>query len=72
MDQALEEATLLIEQRQVWVHTIKVHERPEEIASIVAVTRESPSVAAITKVYTNPDWRSRRCAERLVRKVTQM
>ncbi|KAG6814129.1 hypothetical protein H0H92_002124 [Tricholoma furcatifolium] len=70
--QAIEEATLLISQNQLWVHTIQRDgEVDSHIASIVAVTRESPSVAAITKVFTNRDFRSKRCAERLVRKVVQ-
>ncbi|KAG6841780.1 hypothetical protein C0991_007109 [Blastosporella zonata] len=71
IEQAVKEAMLLISNNQLWVHTIQVGDRSPEIASIVAVTRESASIAAITKVFTNPDWRSRRCAERLVRKVTQ-
>ncbi|KAF5385238.1 hypothetical protein D9615_001282 [Tricholomella constricta] len=71
MEQATKEATLLTSRKQLWVHTIEALNKPSEIASIVAVTRESETVAAITKVYTNPDWRSRRCAERLVRNVTQ-
>ncbi|KAG6910503.1 hypothetical protein DXG01_009922 [Tephrocybe rancida] len=70
-EEAIEEATLLVSREQLWVHSIQDGNCTPEIASIVAVTRESASVAAITKVFTNPDWRSRRCAERLVRKVTQ-
>ncbi|RDB28653.1 hypothetical protein Hypma_015809 [Hypsizygus marmoreus] len=71
MEKAIQEATLLVENKQIWVHTVNALNQRPEIASIVAVTREGGAVAAITKVYTNPDWRSRRCAERLVRKVTQ-
>ncbi|KAG5647769.1 hypothetical protein DXG03_008492 [Asterophora parasitica] len=71
MEEATKEARLLTSNKQLWVHTIDAVNKPSEIASIVAVTRESASVAAITKVYTNPAWRSQRCAERLVRKVTQ-
>lgn len=66
---ALEEARLLISKRQLWVHEIRKDGEPSEIASIVAVTRTSETVAGITKVYTNPKWRQRGCAERLVRKV---
>ena len=40
-------------------------------ASIVAVTRTSETVAGVTKVFTNPRWRQRGCAERLVRHVCQ-
>ncbi|KAG6817940.1 hypothetical protein H0H87_012408 [Tephrocybe sp. NHM501043] len=71
LEGAMKEAAHLISNNQLWVHTIQNGDQTPEIASIVAVTRESASVAAITKVFTNPDWRSRRCAERLVRKVTQ-
>lgn len=69
MEQATREATMLVHKGQLWVHTISRPDLPEEIASIVAVTRESESCAAITKVFTNIKWRSRRCAERLVRRV---
>ncbi|TDL28040.1 hypothetical protein BD410DRAFT_781986 [Rickenella mellea] len=70
-ERAFEEASLLIDQGQVWVHEVKRNGQPSAIASIVAVTRETASVSAITKVYTNPDFRRRGFAERLVRKVTQ-
>ncbi|KAF9454124.1 hypothetical protein P691DRAFT_770837 [Macrolepiota fuliginosa MF-IS2] len=69
---ACEEAEFLINHKQVWVHTINRPGAKEEIASIVAVTRESASVSAITKVFTNPRWRGKRCAERLVRYVTKI
>ncbi|KAG5651422.1 hypothetical protein H0H81_008706 [Sphagnurus paluster] len=71
MEEAEKEAGLLISRRQLWIHTIKISNKPVDIASIVAVTRETDTVAALTKVYTNPDWRNRKCAERLVRKVVQ-
>ncbi|GLB37824.1 putative FR47-like protein [Lyophyllum shimeji] len=64
-----EEAALLVEKKQVWVHEAQNPGQPKEIASIVAFTRNSENVAAITKVYTNPKWRRRGCAERLVRRV---
>ena len=66
------EASLLIKKGQVWVHEICVPGQRAEIASIVAVTRTSDTVAGITKVYTNPRWRQRGCAERLVRHVCKM
>ncbi|GJE99638.1 hypothetical protein PsYK624_159090 [Phanerochaete sordida] len=68
-EDALREAKLMISKAQLWVHEIAEPGKAPEIASIVAVTRTSDSVAAITKVYTNPRWRQRRCAERLVRRV---
>ncbi|KAK0459398.1 uncharacterized protein EV420DRAFT_319471 [Desarmillaria tabescens] len=67
---ALKEATHLVRQNQVWVHRIRQQgEDRSSIASIVAFTRNSDAVATITKVYTNPDYRRRGCAERLVRRV---
>ena len=62
---------MLIAGRQLWVHEVRQQGRKPELASIVAVTRTSETVAAITKVYTNPRWRKRGCAERLTRKVTK-
>lgn len=53
----------------VWVHEARTPGQAKEIASIVAFTRNSDKVAAITKVCTNPKWRRRGCAERLVRRV---
>jgi predicted GNAT family acetyltransferase len=50
-----------------------VHEIKEggetDIASIVAATRQSDTVAAITKVYTPEKWSRKGRAERLVRRV---
>ncbi|KAK0194819.1 hypothetical protein F5146DRAFT_1172143 [Armillaria mellea] len=67
---ALKEATLLVRQNQVWVHRIRQQgEDRSYIASIVAFTRNSDTLATITKVYTNPDYRRRGYAERLVRRV---
>ncbi|KAG6897740.1 hypothetical protein C0992_011668 [Termitomyces sp. T32_za158] len=65
------EATSLVEKKQVWVHEAKGPEGTKEIASIVAFTRNSDRVAAITKVYTSKRWEHRRYAERLVRKVCE-
>ncbi|KAI0652105.1 acyl-CoA N-acyltransferase [Trametes meyenii] len=70
-EQALYEATLMIRSNQVWVHTAQEPEKAYEIACIVATTRTTDTVAAVTKVYTNPSWRSRGCAERLVRHVCE-
>jgi len=69
MEDAIREASAMIAERQLWVHEVCFRGQPAEIASIVAVTRISSTVAGITKVYTNPRWRQRGCAERLVRKV---
>ncbi|KAJ6631425.1 hypothetical protein B0H10DRAFT_2159751 [Mycena sp. CBHHK59/15] len=67
---AIKEAAILIRASQVWVHCIRrADEVRDDIASIVAFTRNSDSVATISKVFTNPAWRRRGCAERLVRRV---
>ncbi|KAI0045196.1 hypothetical protein FA95DRAFT_1495778 [Auriscalpium vulgare] len=68
---ARKEAKYLIRQGLIWVLQANLGSAPAEIASIVAVTRQSDAVAGITKVYTNPRWRKRGCAERLVRHVTK-
>ncbi|KAJ6593267.1 hypothetical protein B0H19DRAFT_1089610 [Mycena capillaripes] len=69
-ESAVKEAAALIHNNQIWVHGIRlagdVH---DDIASIVAFTRNSENVATISKVFTNPAWRSRGCAERLMRRV---
>jgi hypothetical protein len=70
MESALKEATYLVNNGLVWVHRIrKSGQSQSEIASIVAFTRNSKSVATISKVFTSPNWRRHGCAERLVRRV---
>ncbi|CAA7260428.1 unnamed protein product [Cyclocybe aegerita] len=66
---AIREATQLVERGQVWVHKWMKRGCPPRIVSIVAFTRNSDRVATITKVYTDPECRGRKCAERLVRAV---
>ncbi|KAG1761117.1 hypothetical protein EDD22DRAFT_780257 [Suillus occidentalis] len=68
-EQASEEASLLIENGQVWVYEIKEGGGEPDIASIVAATRQSDTAAAITKVYTPDRWQRSGRAERLVRRV---
>ncbi|OBZ66124.1 hypothetical protein A0H81_13901 [Grifola frondosa] len=70
-DQATREATHLIRAGQLWVLEVVTPEGQSDIASIVAVTRTTETVAAITKVFTNPNWRRQGCAERLTRYVCQ-
>ncbi|KAF8870886.1 hypothetical protein BD779DRAFT_1578477 [Infundibulicybe gibba] len=65
-EQALREATLLVNKQLVWVYR---ETKTAAIASIVAFTRNSESVATISKVITHPAWRRRGCAEKLVRRV---
>lgn len=69
-ERALLEAKAMISRKEVWVHVIQEGVHGErEIASIVAATRQSGRVSAITKVFTNPRWRELGCAERLLRRV---
>lgn len=56
----------MIRNRQLWVY----YTATGDLASIVATTRVTEDVAAITKVYTNPSCRAKGYAERLVRHVT--
>ncbi|PCH34206.1 hypothetical protein WOLCODRAFT_135568 [Wolfiporia cocos MD-104 SS10] len=65
IERARIEARELITKGQIWVYDAN-----GVITTICAVTRNSQRVSAITKVYTTPAWRRRRCAEFLVRDVT--
>jgi hypothetical protein len=67
---ALREATYLWRNKMLWVHELDNEAGTRGIASIVATSRQSESVTAITKVFTNPEYRNRGCAEALVRFVT--
>lgn len=61
----------LIREKRIWVYeTLDVRNRPR-IASMVASSRTSANVAAITKVYTTPAFRGRQYARYLVQWVTQ-
>lgn len=64
---------MLIKKGQVWVYEVVpgggFGER--EIASIVAATRTSCSVTAITKVVTNDKWLKKGCARALTGAVTK-
>lgn len=63
----MREAKIYTSQQQLWVY----EDAPsQEITCIVAVTRTSTGVAAITKVYTDHHWRGKGCAVKLVRHVT--
>ncbi|KAF7372043.1 N-acetyltransferase domain-containing protein [Mycena venus] len=68
---AIKEAAILIRNNQIWVHSIRLADdvHDSDIASIVAFTRNTENVATISKVFTNPTWRRRGCAERLVYRV---
>ncbi|KAJ7255975.1 hypothetical protein C8J57DRAFT_1437048 [Mycena rebaudengoi] len=67
---SIKEAAILIRNQQIWVHGVRrAGDDHEDIASIVAFTRNSDTFATISKVFTNPAWRRKGCAERLVRRV---
>lgn len=61
------DAAYMIQRRCIWVLEARVAGKRPELSSIVASCRQSGDCATITKVYTNPLWRKRGCAERLVR-----
>ncbi|KAH9951007.1 hypothetical protein B0H21DRAFT_413794 [Amylocystis lapponica] len=65
IERARIEARELIMKGQIWVYDAQ-----GAVATICAVTRNTNRVSAITKVYTTPMWRRKRCAEFLVRDVT--
>jgi len=69
---AFKEARYLVRHGNAWVLEVSRPGQANELASMVAVTRSSSNVAGITKVFTNPRWRNRGCAERLVRYVCQL
>ena len=60
----------MIENKKVWVHVIRKGGE-EEIACLVATTRESDNVTVVTKVMTAEQWRSRGCAARLLHRVCE-
>jgi len=65
------EARMLIANEQAWVHVVEKEGQEPEIASLVATTRESDNVTAVTKVFTAEHWRGRGCAARLLHRVCQ-
>lgn len=68
---ACTEAAALISDRQLLVHDILVLGQNPEIASIVTNNRTSDTVAEFSNVFENPKWRTRGCAERLMRHVCE-
>ena len=67
---ALEAQTLVAKER-AWVHLIQKGDQAPEVACLVAATRTSDDVTAISKVFTAPEWRKRGCAARLLHRVCQ-
>ena len=50
---------MMITNQQVWVHAVQKAGQEPGIACLVATTRESDDVTAVTKVYTAEHWRVR-------------
>ncbi|PPQ67951.1 hypothetical protein CVT26_005831 [Gymnopilus dilepis] len=67
--EALREAQILVNEGKVWVYSVAYPGQRPIIASIVATTRNTPTTATITKVFTHPQFRGQGCAEVLVRHV---
>ena len=65
------EARTMITNQQVWVHMVQKDDQDPEVACLVATTRESDNVTAVTKVYAAEHWRGRSCATRLLHRVCQ-
>lgn len=61
----------MITNKQVWVHMIQEGDKDWEAACLVATTRQSENVTAVTKVFTAEQWRGRRCAGRLLHRICQ-
>ena len=61
----------MITNQQVWVHMVQKDDQEPEVACLVATTRESDNVTAVTKVYAAEHWRGRSCATRLLHRVCQ-
>ncbi|KAF5383481.1 hypothetical protein D9757_006138 [Collybiopsis confluens] len=71
---AMKEAEYLVSRNYAWVHCVDVWTNGKcksEVACIAAFTRNTAEIATISKVYTDPHWRSRGFAKTLVRKVSE-
>ncbi|KAJ3002380.1 hypothetical protein NUW54_g5877 [Trametes sanguinea] len=66
--QALYEASMLIHNGETWIYAIPGRQAGHEveITCMVAVTRTTETVSAITKVFTAPNWRGHGHAQHLV------
>jgi predicted GNAT family acetyltransferase len=62
---------MMITNQQVCVHAVQKDGQESEVACLVATTRESDNVTAVTKVFTAERWRGRGCAARLLYRVCQ-
>jgi len=70
-EQARIEAYKMIKLNQLWVYCVPTSPTTSAVTCIVAATRSSSTVAAITKVFTSPSWRRRGYAERLAAHVLE-
>ena len=70
-EQARIEAYKMIKLNQLWIYRAPTSPTTSVVTSIVAVTRSSSTVAAITKVFTSPSWRRRGYAEMLAAHVLE-
>ena len=59
------EAYKMIKLNQLWIYRVPTSPTTSAVTCMVAVTRTSSTVAAITKVFTSPSWRRRGYAEML-------
>ncbi|KIJ66264.1 hypothetical protein HYDPIDRAFT_26629 [Hydnomerulius pinastri MD-312] len=71
LEEATAEAQRLVANKEVWVHMVEEGNGTWEIASLVATTRQSEKVTAVTKVYTHKNWRGLGCAVRLLHRVCE-
>ena len=65
------EACKMIKLNQLWIYRVPTSPTTSAVTCIVAATRSSSTVAAITKVFTSPSWRRRGYAERLAAHVLE-
>jgi predicted GNAT family acetyltransferase len=70
-DRARIEAHKMIKLNQLWIYCVPTSPTTSAVTCMVAVTRTSSAVAAITKVFTSPSWRRRGYAERLAAHVLE-
>jgi ribosomal protein S18 acetylase RimI-like enzyme len=64
-ERARTEAYKMIKLNQLWIYRVPTSPSTSAVTCIVAATRSSSTVAAITKVFTSPSWRRRGYAEQL-------
>lgn len=70
-ERARTEAYKMIKLNQLWIYRVPTSPTTSAITCIVAATRSSSTVAAITKVFTSPSWRRRGYAEMLAAHVLE-